>query len=60
MSTREQPETVGSAIVDENRYRSLRGIFEAHAYAISDKSARVSVQVGNLQGVVDADMRHAA
>ncbi|NIJ77632.1 signal transduction histidine kinase [Xanthomonas campestris] len=29
-------------------------------YAITDKTGRVSVQVGNPQSVVDADMRHAA
>ncbi len=40
-----------STLVEESQWR---------VYSASDSSGRVTVQVGNLQSVVDADMRHEA
>lgn len=40
-----------STLVDGQRWR---------VYSVTDSTGRVTVQVGNLQSVVDADMRHEA
>jgi signal transduction histidine kinase len=40
-----------TTVVDKERWR---------VYSVTDRTQRITVQVGNLQNVVDADMRHEA